>query len=189
MIVRERVINVYIHRHIIAMRQFSFVVCFFSFISCSTEMPDGKILSRTAAQALPAAVMPQKEEQRLAEIRAAGLQGDSSNTVTMMAALSGSSNPDYKKTIIQALARLGAINAKSVINAEITKEDTDTGNFARVAQARLVAESETRTEVNGSQAADKIQRFMQELGLTASEINDAVAHHYEIGGKTSGLTW
>ena len=113
------------------------------------------LLSSSVAFGLPGG-MDNRALDRLAAMRVTGLSGDSSQISTLRAIVKNP-YPDNRKgylppasqllviTALRSLARLGATEALPDINQLIveSKEHSEVANYAKVQQARLLAESDT----------------------------------------------
>lgn len=140
----------------------------------------------THSNGLPTPVVNPKDAKQIAAMRAAGLHSDPTYIGNMVKALTNPPHPDYKKTALHALARLGAVEALPAIDATILNSDADTKSYARVARARLVAEDEAKSVADTAKASVKLNRFYQELGLTPEGVNEGVLQHYVRGGTSDG---
>lgn len=134
----------------------------------------------------PTPVVSPEDAKQIAAMRAAGLHGDPTYIGSMIKVLTNPPHPDYRKTALHALARLGAVEALPNIDATILNGDADAKSYARVARARLVAEDEAKNVANIAKASVKLNRFYHELGLTPNQVNEAVLQHYVKGGTSDG---
>lgn len=125
--------------------------------------------------------LPYENYERQVAIRQAGLRGDRSQIPAMINMLQNP--PDsysegvadrMRLPLLHALAQLGATDALPVIDDLINKNN-GVAVYARVAKARLVAESSVKSLPGKAQSTGKITRFLQELSLTAADINTAAA--------------
>lgn len=76
---------------------------------------------------------------------------------------------------LHALARMGAVEGLPIIQEYIESDTSGIGRYARVAKARLLAESSASSVTGGNQsAAAKIGRFYRELNMNAVDLNVAL---------------
>ena len=82
---------------------------------------------------------------------------------------------EYAVVILHSLSMLGGKQALASFDSLIaTNGDKDLVNYARVARARLVAEDAAKDVADlRAKAKTKIERFYQEMGLSADRINVA----------------
>lgn len=120
---------------------------------------------------------PTQDEQRLLPaIHAAGFAGDHTDVPALVASFQTLSSPFFYREPLNALARLGAVEALPAVDAVIEADrDQDTTNFAVAARARLVAEDAVSGLPSGPAKAAKVARFYKELGLTPADLNKAEA--------------
>ena len=120
-----------------------------------------------------------KQSTELATLRRAGLQGDRSQIATLINNLTAPAHRAYVQTSLHALAQLGATEALPAID-KVCRDTSDRDNqgYARVARARLIAESGALGSVEGKvEASAKMSRFYQELALTPAELNTGLSHN------------
>ncbi len=141
--------------------------------------------SMVHSEGLPDPVVTPHDAAQIAQLRAAGLRRESAVPV-LIAALNNPPHPDYKKTALHSLARLGATDALSAIDNLIKTGDADTANYAEVAKARLITEDAAKSSASTMETAKNVDQFCQELGETPDQINSAVAMHYQSGGGSTG---
>lgn len=145
------------------------------------------------------AIMPD-DENRLAEMRLAGLRGDRSQVPAMIVALKKPPHEAYYDVTLHALAQLGATDAlpviKTVMDTAQEEHDLQLNNFARVAKARLLAESSVRdVKPKAAQAAAKVERFYTELGTTPADLNASISvshyavDHWDAADLAPPLSW
>lgn len=134
----------------------------------------------------PSPVVNPENAKQMAAMRSAGLHSDPTYIGSMIKVLTNPPHPDYKKTALHALARLGAVEALPSVDATILNSDSDTKSYARVARARLLAEDEAKNVADTAKASVKLNRFYHELGLTPKDVNEAVLQHYVRGGTSDG---
>lgn len=127
------------------------------------------------------------ETESLAKIRVAGLRQDRSQIPDIIATLNKPPHGVFMTAAMQALARMGATEGLDAVEKRIPASLTpkqlsmtdpraiEVINYARVARARLLAESAAKPIVGkDAQAAAKIARFYAELKLTPADLNAAV---------------
>lgn len=124
----------------------------------------------------------------------AALQGDRSHLSTMIGAFNNPPKGEYgtdlllRMSLLHSFAILGATEALPSLDAAIagsldtpgaTPQDNQAVAFAaKVVKARLQAQSGTANiKDSRARAATQVKRFYQELGLTPSGINTAVASY------------
>ena len=120
------------------------------------------------------------------DFRQAGLRHDRSRIPLMVNALKSPPHIGYTYTTIHALAQLGATEALSTIesytqNSDSRQDETggDLCNFSKAAKARLISENEAQLIADNKAAAiTKIHRFYRELGMTPSDLNEALNAYY-----------
>jgi hypothetical protein len=107
------------------------------------------------------------------DVRLAALHGDRSQLSKLVAELQKPHTYDYVITLLQAVSRLGAIEALPAIDYVINNDnDPYVKPYDQVARARLLAENAAATQTDPQQKARiKIERFYQELNLMPDQIN------------------
>ena len=121
----------------------------------------------------------------LATTRQAGLHKDHIQASQIVSSLQGPVHLSYLYTSLHALAQIGSEPSLSEIERYIkhdateNSQDLDLSNFACAAKARLLSESKTQNVVSTQkQAADKIQTFFNEIGLSPDSLNsDLVSYN------------
>lgn len=141
----------------------------------------GGHFSTPIVNAAPLRPISPEEERQINAIRPAGLYGDRSQIPLMVAVLASPAHPHplVVKTALHALSRLGAVEALPAIEDLINREgSSDVGNYARIAKARLLAESGAKGVMSSpAQAASKVGRFYSETGLGSADLNSATSHY------------
>ena len=134
----------------------------------------------------------------------AGLRGDHSQVPAMIQSLQTEQNPEMRKSVLLALAQLGATEALPVIDNVIRISFTkgsdlppdvfnipDVGTFAQAARARLVGEAAVQGMPDGKEKAQaKVERFFRELGKSPAEVNAnaTVFHKKLLAGTVSSAS-
>jgi len=145
--------------------------------------PHAVALAHSGGMPIPA-VTPQDARQ-LARLRTAGLRRDGTAVAALIGSLNDPPHPDYTKTALHSLARLGATDAIPAIDHTINTGDADTACYARASKDRLIAEDAARNVAGAAGTAVKIDVLYRELGETPEQINAAVAAHYDNGGDST----
>ena len=118
------------------------------------------------------------DSNQIENFRQAALHNDHRDLTPMIEVLKNPPHIGYTYTTIHALAQLGAVEALPVITSYAQDNtNVDLRNFSKVAQARLVAESETQSISGGGQCSAKVLRFYQKLGMTVSDLNTDMAEY------------
>ncbi len=116
-----------------------------------------------------------EDANRIAALRRAGIQGDTSQIPALLQALKSPTHVTYAYTSLHALAQLGAVDALDAIGKTQNGSDEDLRRFAQVSRARLLAENNVQKSTDHkAQIAAKSRRFYIELGLTPAEMNAGV---------------
>lgn len=158
-------------------------------VSCFSASKSGERVSGVAYAAVRRGEIPQ-EAQEAALFTRAGLTGDRSLIPLMIKTLQGNPYPHVSEAALQALGRLGAVEAlptvDNIVNGKMVDmyglSDQFIINAARVAKARLVAESEPKgVTISSIQASTKASIFFQTLGISPDEMNVAVANYFQHG--------
>lgn len=159
-----------------------FIVVLFVAVAFWTVFHDGRY-GMPVVNAAPLRPINPDEERQINAMRPAGLHGDRSQIPVMIAVLEAPSHPHplVMKTALHALSRLGATEAVPAIDTLISNEgNSDVGNYARIAKARLLAESSTKGVTNSStRAAAKMDRFYKETELTSAALNSAIERYHQ----------
>lgn len=135
----------------------------------------------------PPSVLLPEDEDRLAAMRAAGIQGDVSQVPAMMDALK-KKHDTYSVTALRALAQLGAVKALPTIEAGMDDYPDYIQAQARAGRSRLLAEAEARKFATPqARAQAKVRHFFTESRLSATRINTGVAAYHQ--GRGQGQGW
>lgn len=126
-----------------------------------------------------------KQTDEMMNIRQAGLHKIHAQVPTILKALKNPPHPYYKKTGLHALAQLGDVEALPVIEDFIQDtSDADMSNYARVAKARLLAESSVSNfQDTPAETGAKINRFYQELAVAPDSLNSAALTYQKTAGQ------
>ena len=114
-----------------------------------------------------------EDEIHVVAMRKAGIENDHTQIPFLVATLQHPSGWQPTFAALHSLAQLGATKALPTINALIQKnQDDGTIKFARVARARLIAESSTKKIPNVNKRAEaELNRFLTELQLTSKQLS------------------
>ena len=123
----------------------------------------------------------QFNEDRMAVFQYAAQHGDKSHEAEMIALLKQPQTPDYSLTLAYSLSCLGDVDALPAIDQVIAwwkiKGNWFVGRMP-IIRARLVAEAAgNKVSDPVKRAQVKVQTFLKEVGLTASDINTQVADY------------
>lgn len=123
-------------------------------------------------------VIRAQDAVKLAAMRQAGRQQDKSQVAMLVDSLNKPAHPMYPYAAMQALSKIGAVEAMPAFMPYLPKndgfvpDDAELENFAQVAKARLLAENNSQGATNSKAGAEiKVGRFYKELGLTFSDLN------------------
>jgi len=122
-----------------------------------------------AAPPLPA------DTDRLTALRLAGIAGDRSQIPALIAALNSPSD-SVETTALLALAQMGATEALPAFGKVIRQPPNPwTGNYARAARARLLAEAKARAQAPaGARLQAKVAAFLASIKLRPAQIAGAL---------------
>jgi hypothetical protein len=132
-----------------------------------------------------------RDEDRndVAAIRDAGHGRDQFQIPHIVEVLSKPPHFNYVYTGLHALAQMGAIEALSTVDLYVNDPSGYVSNYAVVAKARLLAESNANSMTDAKQVpAAKVARFYKELGLTSADLNAALLafNHPELTASAKG---
>lgn len=133
-------------------------------------------ISASPVSASPVSVLKPAERDILAQMRAAGLRGDRSQTTAMIKALQNG-HPTYIATGLRALAEVGDETALPAIEKLMLQHPTDTvGEEARAVRARLISVNRTsKALVPDENAKTKLRIFLSEVRLKPAELSSSVS--------------
>lgn len=138
----------------------------------------------TSVAAAPLRLVYPQEQEQMITMRRAGLNGDYAKVPVILSVLQSSSHPHplVMQTALHSLAQLGATEALPAIDNVIQAEGgSDVGAYAKVAKARLLAESRASATKGNSNpvavATVRITEFYAELGLNAASLNSGVEQY------------
>lgn len=136
-------------------------------------------------------VIRAQDAVKLAAMREAGRQQDKSQVAMLLDSLNKPAHPMYPYAAMQALSKIGAIEAVPAFTLYLPKndgfvpDDAELENFAQVAKARLLAENSGQGARNSKVGAEvKVGRFYKELGLTFNDLN---SHPIVVSGLSYDL--
>jgi len=131
------------------------------------------LLSNTARAGWAAPFAPPLpgDVDRLTTLRLAGITGDQSQIPALIAAL-GSPSESVETTALLALAQMGATEALPAVGKIIQKPPNPwTGNYARAARARLLAEAKARVQAPaGARLQIRVAAFLVAVKLRPAQI-------------------
>jgi len=134
----------------------------------------------TVGANVPLPPLSQQEEVLLAKMWRARISGDHAQTSVMLNYLKKpvtQQHPALTHTAMQALARLGAMEALTTIEEMAQRSSPGSSpvqRYAQVARARLLAEESIGE--NPPSAAVKMRRYLSALKLTPNQINAALSN-------------
>ena len=107
----------------------------------------------------------------------AGLRGDRTQIAAMQDALKNRLQPQLRRAALHALAQLGVADAIPTIDSIIAdRSDPDLAKLASVQKARLLVEAEPNLPTDPTaRPRAKVLRFMNLVGFTIADLNNAVA--------------
>ncbi len=116
------------------------------------------------------------DTDRLTALRLAGIHGDRSQVPVLIAALS-SPSAAVETTALLALAQIGATEALPAVSNVVQWPPNEwTGNYARAARARLVAEAGARRQATAeARLRAKVAAFLTLMKLHPAQITAALA--------------
>lgn len=109
----------------------------------------------------------------------AGRSLDHSQVPFIIGVLQSPPHVSYATAGLHALAKMGALEGLPVVQTYIDTDTGDTGKYAVVVKARLLAENSVSRISSGPQkAVAKVERFYKELNMTSGDMNNAlIAFH------------
>ena len=109
----------------------------------------------------------------------AGRSLDHSQVPFIIRVLQSPPHVSYATAGLHALAKMGVLEGLPVIQSYIDTDTGDTGKYAVVVKARLLAEnSASRINSDPQKAIAKVERLYKELNMTSGDLNNAlIAFH------------